>query len=122
MSSTPACGRDRFAPEILTSAMSDPQNPNPFESSDPADQTQRNALPPAAGEPGRYSPAPEHRSDWAQRAARSSPSEQPTQERWYEPASPAPPSAPAHEKTHGLVPRVLSNDQAQISDAARCRR
>ena len=68
--------------------MSDPHNPNPFESSDPAEQTQRNALPPAAGEPGRYSPTPEHRADWAQRASWSSPSQQPTQERWYEPATP----------------------------------
>ena len=69
--------------------MSDPQNPNPFESSDPSDQTQRHALPPAAGEPGRYSPTPDPRPDWAQRAAWSSPAEQPTQERWYEPATPA---------------------------------
>jgi S1-C subfamily serine protease len=67
--------------------MSDPQNPNPFESSDPADQTQRHSLPPAA-EPGRYSPTPDPRPDWAQRASWSSPAEQPTQERWYEPAAP----------------------------------
>ena len=82
--------------------MSDPHNPNPFESSDPADQTQRHALPPAAGEPGRYSPTPEPRPDWAQRAAWSSSAEQPTQERWYEPASPAPTSTvPAEHPRRG---------------------
>jgi serine protease Do len=69
--------------------MSDPHNPNPYESSDPTDQTQRHELPSAAGEPGRYSPTPEPRPEWAQRAAWSSPAEHPTQERWYEPASPA---------------------------------
>jgi S1-C subfamily serine protease len=82
--------------------MSDPQNPNPFESSDPTEQTQRHALQPAAGEPGRYSPTPEPRPDWAQRAAWSSSTEQPTQERWYEPASPAPTSAvPAEPPRRG---------------------
>ena len=34
--------------------MSDPQNPNPYESNDPADQTERHALPPAPDESGRY--------------------------------------------------------------------
>ena len=70
--------------------MSDPQNPNPYESNDPADQTERHSLPAAPGEPGRYSPAPESRPDWAERAAWPSQSHQPTQERWYEPATPAP--------------------------------
>ena len=69
--------------------MSDPQNPNPYASNDPADQTQRHALPPAPGESGRYSPAPESRPDWAERATWPSQTHQPTQERWYEPASPA---------------------------------
>ena len=70
--------------------MSDPQNPNPYDSNDPADQTERHALPPAPGESGRYSPAPESRPDWAERATWSSQTHQPTQERWYEPATPAP--------------------------------
>ena len=70
--------------------MSDPQNPNPYDSTDPADQTERHALPPAPGESGRYSPAPESRPDWAERATWSSQTHQPTQERWYEPATPAP--------------------------------
>jgi len=70
--------------------MSDPQNPNPYDSNDPADQTERHALPPAPGESGRYTPAPESRPDWAERATWSSQTHQPTQERWYEPATPAP--------------------------------
>jgi len=70
--------------------MSDPQNPNPYDSHDPADQTERHALPPAPAESGRYSPAPESRPDWAERATWSSQTHQPTQERWYEPATPAP--------------------------------
>ena len=70
--------------------MSDPQNPNPYDSHDPADQTERHALAPAPGESGRYSPAPESRPDWAERATWSSQTHQPTQERWYEPATPAP--------------------------------
>ena len=87
--------------------MSDPQNPNPFESSD-AEQTQRHATPPAAAEPGRYSPAPEHRADWAQRAAWTNPAEQPTQERWYEPTaatatSTVPPERPRRGAGTGTV-------------------
>jgi S1-C subfamily serine protease len=78
--------------------MSDPQSPNPFESSDPAAQTERHPLPPAAGEPGRYSPTPEPRPEWAQPAAWSNPAEQPTQERWYEPATPAPTATVAAER------------------------
>ena len=82
--------------------MSDPHNPNPFESSDPADQTQRHALRAGAGEPVRYSPAPEPRPEWAQRAAWSSPAEQPTQERWYEPATPtATATVPAERPRRG---------------------
>ena len=80
--------------------MSDPQKPNPFDSSDPADQTQRHSLTPPADEPGRYSPAPEPRSEWAQRAAWSAPAEQPTQERWYEPATPTATATVPAERPH----------------------
>ncbi len=88
--------------------MSDPQNPNPYESNDPADQTQRHALPAAPGESGRYSPAPESRPDWAERATWPSQTHQPTQERWYEPATPAPattvtPERPRHGSGAGSV-------------------
>jgi S1-C subfamily serine protease len=75
--------------------MSDPQNPNPYESTDPADQTERHALPPAPGESGRFSPAPESRPDWAERAVWPSQTPQPSSERWYEPATPAP-AAPVY--------------------------
>jgi S1-C subfamily serine protease len=78
--------------------MSDPQNPNPYESSDSTDQTQRHELP-VTGEPGRYSPTPEPRPDWAQRAAWPSEVPQPTQERWYEPAAPAATTAVPAEKS-----------------------
>src|SRR5262245_42946977 len=69
--------------------MSDPQHPNPYESTDSTDQTQRHEPPATPAEPGRYSPTPEPRPDWAQRAAWPSQVPQPTQERWYEPAAPA---------------------------------
>jgi S1-C subfamily serine protease len=68
--------------------MSDQQLPNPNDATDPADQTQRHAVPPT-GEPARYSPTPEPRSDWAQRTGWTDPVDQPTQERWYEPAAPS---------------------------------
>ena len=71
--------------------MSDPRQPDPFEETapgdhaDPAELTQRHdlgAAPPA----DRYSPAPEPRTDWAQRSAWSDTAPPPTPERWYEPA------------------------------------
>jgi S1-C subfamily serine protease len=91
--------------------MSDPQNPNPYESSDSTDQTQRHELP-TTGEPGRYSPTPEPRPDWAQRAAWPSQVPQPTQERWYEPAAPAATATVAAEK-----PRRASGTGAVVGAA-----
>ena len=89
---------DRSASGDHDHPMSDPQNPNPYESNDPADQTQRHALPPAPGESGRYTPAPESRPDWAERATWPSQTHQPTQERWYEPATPAPATSVTPER------------------------
>jgi len=66
--------------------MTEPHNPNPYESSDPADPTQRQPLS-SEPEPGRYSPVPDTRPDW-QRASWPSQTSQATQERWYEPAAP----------------------------------